>query len=200
VVWAYNAGTDFDISFSEWTGTEWSAFEFLTSGTTDDLDPRLFVEDDGTIHVVWWEDGATDSVYLLSRDPGGVWDATPTLVTSDGRRPAVAIWGGILRVAYERGSEEPGMNQDIVVARQELDESFTTEIVARTERTDRLDTILHVENGRLWVDWKHADGSINYSEAGGEGWSEPISETWSDTSWLGVEDVRRTIRRNLLAN
>jgi hypothetical protein len=198
-VWAYNTGADFDISFSEWTGTAWSAFEFLTSSLVDELDPRLFVEADGTIHVVWWEDGATDSVRLLSRDPLGAWDAAPVLVTSDGRRPSVAVWGGVLRVAYERGSEEPDMNQDIVVARQESDESFTPEIVARTERTDRLDAILHVENGRLWVDWKHADDSISYAEANDGFWTEPAGETWSDPSWLGVEDVRRTIRRNLLA-
>ncbi len=56
-VWAYNAGVDHDIAFSEWNGTSWTPTTFLTSSTDDELDPRLAVEGDGTVHVVWWTAG-----------------------------------------------------------------------------------------------------------------------------------------------
>jgi hypothetical protein len=48
VVWSYKAGADGDIAMADWTGTSWGPIGFLTSGTDDDLDPRLTIEPDGT--------------------------------------------------------------------------------------------------------------------------------------------------------
>ena len=47
-VWAYNTGADHDVALSAWTGSSWGQTEFVTVGLEDDLDPRLFVEADGT--------------------------------------------------------------------------------------------------------------------------------------------------------
>ena len=66
VTWAYWAGTDFDIAYSEWEGSAWTPVEFLTASTNDELDPRVFVESDGTVHVTWWTAGAIDQVFLAT--------------------------------------------------------------------------------------------------------------------------------------
>ena len=200
-VWAYNAGTDHDIAFSEWDGNVWAPTEFLTVGTDDELDPRVAVEDDGTVHVVWWTTGGTHKVYLATRPAGSaVWDA-PVLVTGageEGRRPAVAVDAGGLRVAYERGSALPGMAQDIVVATRQPGGSFTFEVVGSTIRTDRLDVMIHQLQDHLWLDWKHEADEFGCVEWQGSGWSPIGPESWDDPSWVGVESVRKLIQNRVL--
>ena len=56
VVWAFDTGTDHDIAFTEWTGDGWAHdVEFLTASVVDELDPRIYVDDAGSIFVTWWE-------------------------------------------------------------------------------------------------------------------------------------------------
>ncbi len=199
--WAYCAGTDYDIAFSEWDGSSWTPAEFLTFSTNNELDPRIFLETNGTTHVTWWVAGPTDQVFLATRTTGSSQWSTPVQVTpasTGGRRPSVAVFDGVLLVAYERECDEPESAQEIVVARQQAGGGFLDEIVAQTVRDLRLDVILHAENGRLWVDWKHDASTFGYAERGTTAWNAPGNEPWAESTWIGVEDIRRTIRRNLL--
>lgn len=199
-VWAYNAGGDHDIAFAEWTGMAWSATEFLTAGTDDDLDPRVFVESDGTVRVVWWTDGTVDRVFLATRHPGSsLWDM-PVEVVAGGRRPSVAVLEGVLRVAYERDSTVPGMTQDVVVVLQEFSGTFTEELVASTDRTDRLDPALHAMQGQLWLDWKQGPGIFGCAEFSQSGWGVVEEPPWLSPSWVGVEETRKAIQRQVLGN
>ena len=52
-VWAYDNGVEHDVAFAEWTGARWKPPVFLASGPEDELDTRVFVQPDGTVHVVW---------------------------------------------------------------------------------------------------------------------------------------------------
>ena len=61
VTWAYQTGTDFDIAVAEWTGLGWGDPVFLTSTTTDDIDPRVHVEDDAAILEALVEDELPNS-------------------------------------------------------------------------------------------------------------------------------------------
>lgn len=169
-VWSYNAGGDHDIAISEWDGEEWGIVEFLTTGTDDDLEPRVFVEDDGTAHVVWWTDGAADRVFLATRHPASSLWELPVEVVTGGRRPSVAVFDGVLRVAYERDSTVPGMAQDVIVVRHEPGDSFIEEFTASTNRGDRLDPVLHALQGQLWLDWKQASEVFGCTEYGVSGW------------------------------
>ena len=149
-VWAYNAGGDFDIAFSEWDGTEWTATDFLTASTDDERDPRLFVEPDGTVHVVWWAPGPSERVCLATRETGSSTWGLPVEVTSgteNGRRPSVTVFNGELSVAYERGSATPGMVQDVVIATRQPGRGFVFETIGATARTEALDVVLHAEQG-----------------------------------------------------
>lgn len=201
-VWAYNVGGDFDIAFSEWDGAQWTATAFLTSSTDDERDPRLFVEPDGTTHVVWWTAGSSDEVYLATRQAGEPnWDM-PVLVTAgseSGRRPSVATFDGELVVVYERDSLSPEMAQDIVVATRQLGGAFAFATIGTTARTEPLDVLVHSEPGHLWADWKHEAGEFGYAERqSGGGWDGLGPEPWVDPSWVGVEETRKAIRNQVL--
>ena len=201
VVWAWHTGSDHDIACSEWTGTQWSPATFLTSGLEDELDPRAFVETDGTLHVTWWSRGDPDRVFVSSRPPNLSW-SVPFEVTSpggSGSRPSVAVHQQVMRIAYERSGSAPGVIQEIVVATRHEDGTFTHEVVAQTARTARLDPILHVERGMLWLDWKQDDTHFGCSRWSTSGWQAPGTEPWSSGTWVGVEDLRRTIRKSMLA-
>jgi hypothetical protein len=198
VVWAYDAGSDHDIAVAEWTGTAWSDASFLTSASTDELDPRVFVESDGTVHVVWWTPGQPDRVFLASRPGGsGIWSQTEEVTTAgmSGRRPSVAAFDGVLRVAYERPSTEPGMAQDVVVVRREPTGGYKPEMVVSTPSAERLDPILHADSGHLWLDWKQTPSEFRWTEHVSALWATPVPTPWADPSWIGVETVRKEIRR-----
>ena len=202
VVWAWNLGTDHDVALAEWDGDDWAAPAFLTSSTSDDLDPRVFLEPDGTVRVAWWTDGTPSAVFVMTRPAGGGWSA-PVQVTGpdeSGRRPSVAVFDGAIRVAYERASSEPGMAQEIVVATEQPGGGFAYEIVAATARADRLDAVLHAERGKLWVDWKHDEAWIGYAECEAGAWTVASPIAWNDPSWIGVEMTRRVVRFTVLVN
>ena len=108
------------------------------------------------------------------------------------------MFDGLLRIAYERGCDEPEFAQEIVVAFEQCDD-FIEEVVAQTVRTERLDPILHVEFGKLWVDWKQGVELFGFAEHETTGWTAPGSEPWTEPGWIGVESIRRVIRTNLIS-
>lgn len=201
VAWAYMNGAAHDIAFSEWTGGEWSPVQLLSSGLEEELDPRLFLSSDGTIHVTWWTPGSPDQVWMRSRPAGSaVWGA-PVLVTTaleSGRHPSVAVVDGVLLVSYERPGS--GQSQEVVVARRNPDGSFSRDVVAGTDRTDPLVSILHVHGTRLWADWAQDAQYFACSEdQATAGWAPPATVPCEDGSWVGVESLRRAIARQILA-
>lgn len=200
VVWAYNTGGDFDIALAEWTGSSWSPAEFLTAGTVDELDPRVFIEEDGTMHVVWWTDETVDRVFLATRPASPAPWSDAEEVIAGGRRPSVAVFDGVLRVSYERDSTVPAMAQDVVVLRSETGGGFSQEFVASAARSEPMDAVLHATNGKLWVDWKHAAGTFGCAQRGSAGWGAVEEQPWPDAHWVGVDDARKIVRRRVLGN
>jgi hypothetical protein len=199
--WAWNAGTDYDIVVTEWRDGALSEPVFLTSEAHDEIDPRVFIEADGSAHVTWWTPAPDERVFVASRPAeSSTWglpeQVTPTGVS--GRRPSVVVRGGVMRVAYESGASGPGMSQSVVVARRDGGGGFTTEWSVETARSEQLDPQLHLEDGRLWLDWKHESGEFGRAEASETGWSLEATEPWNDPSWVGVESVRRAIRDRVL--
>ncbi len=194
--WAQVAGGDHDIALAEWSGSEWGPTQFLTFGPVDDLDPRLFVEPDGTVHLVWWTDTPTDAVYLATRPAGSsVWGSAIHVSdpSESSRRPSMVIHAGSMRVAYERDSTVPGMAQDVVVASREANDSLSRETIASTTRSARLDPMLHARDARLWLDWKYDNQTFNCTEYFAGAWDGVSSVPWADSTWIGVETVRKAI-------
>jgi hypothetical protein len=204
VVWAYDNGPDHDIAFSQWTDSGWSTEQFLTFDAEDELDPRLFVGPDDEIHVVWWVDGPDPRVMWTSRATNlAAWEV-PTRVSPSGetvRRPTVSVHQGVIRVAYERlPNVDPTGGRELVVRRLDADRGFIDEHVFSVPRADRLDAVLHVQSGRAWMDWKNSDTRFASAELVNSSWTAPTLHGWSDPSWVGVESMRKFIRRNLLVS
>jgi hypothetical protein len=196
VAWAFNVGTDHDIAFSEWNGESWDETEFLTATTADEVDPRLQVDAQGNAHLVWWETGPVERIWVTSR-PAGKESWNPAIaVIEDGRRPTVASDGVAVCIAFERHA--PAGGQELVLATDQGDGSFALQIVARTSRNEALDSLLHVEGGRIWLDWKNSETTLAYSVRGEEGWSPPVSVPWTDGTWVGEEIARRLVRSAVL--
>jgi len=199
VVWAYNNQTDHDIAYAEWTGNGWSAVRFLTFGPADEVDPRVFVDRDGAIHVVWWVRDNQPHVMMTTRGPGFPdWEA-PVRVSPLGEsavRPTVAAFQGAVWVAYERDDEgDLTAFRELVVRRRLANGTFVVEHLASAERTGPLDPILHVLGAQLWLDWKYADQQFGFTALQDATWRQTGFLPWLDASWVGAESVRLDIQR-----
>ncbi len=189
-IWAYNSGSHHDIALSEWTGSGWSPVEFITNGTVDELDPRIFIAADGTLHAVWWVDEAVDRVFLASKAPGAaLWNppVQVTLPNESGRRPSVVDSNGVLRVGYERETALQSTPLEAVIVRQEPAGGFAQEFVAASTRSDRLDPLLHVESASLWLDWMQEPADFGSTESDSTGWGALQMAPLTSPGWIGVE-------------
>ncbi len=66
--------------------------------------------------------------------------------------------------------------------------------------TDGLDTFLHVENGRVWFDWEQDAADFGRSECTSGAWNAPMPTPWTGQGWIGVEETRKAVRRQVLVN
>jgi len=195
VVWARRASLENDIAFTQWNGVRWRPIQSLTRGFPDELDPRIHSEPGGTVHIVWWVNGA-ETVQHLSGNPG-IW-SLPREVTNAGRRPSVASWDDQVFIAYERDAGASG--QEIVLATANPDLTYTGTPLFVIDRADALDVVLHSEGAQVWMDWKHADGEMAYSVLNAQvGWTDPIAVEWLDPSWTGTSRIRDMIRQLVVA-
>ena len=202
VVWALNNGPEHDIVLSEWGGGMWGPVESVAPSPTNDLDPRVFVEPDGAVHLVWWEEEAAGRVLLSSRPAGSISWSVPVQVSPVGvaaRRPSVTVDGGALKVAYETDVPSPGTGQQIVVATRRPDATFAIDLTVGTTRTEPLVPILHAERGTLWLDWMEDAQSFGCARWTGTAWETSTVVPWTDATWLGTEDMRRVVRRQVLS-
>ena len=197
VAWAYRSGADHDIAISEWAVDHWGETRFLTSDSTDQLDPRAHIDSAGRADVAWWTGGGAEKLFVSTRDPGSSEWGLPKLIAFPGRRPSVVRVAEGLLVAFERDRAAGG--QEIVLAALLLDGSSTLQVVAETERVEPLDVKVHFSGGDLWVDWKHGEDQFAYSVDSDAGWTAPVMVPWDDKSWVGEEEVRKVIRSEIFA-
>ena len=197
VVWAFNRQTHHDIAISFWQGNAWGPIEFLTDTPENEVDPRLFVEDDGTVHVVWCVDGPDSRVELISRHNDTELWQTPQQVTTlnePGRRPSVAVFDGSVWVAYERNATESPFNVNEVALRSLIGgDTFALEYVADTEWQEAVNPVLHVRNQMFWMDWRYSETQFAYASLSDLDADGAETEDWSDPTWVGIETVRRII-------
>jgi len=194
-VWAYNLGSSREIAFAQWGADGWTPTRLLTTDADQDSAPAIFGEPDGRLRVVWSRTVAgIETIWMIERAPGAdewtdSWQLTPA-----GRLPSIAVLGRTLTVAYER--DVVGGGREVVIHTRGKGVAPTTQVIATTDRDERLDVQVHVNHETVWVDWKHSDTQFGYSEHSvDEGWAaEPALVPWTDPSWIGAETVRREIR------
>jgi len=188
---------DYDIAFSAWTGDSWSGTEYVTCSPQDELDPRIYIDSFQKTYIVWWTAGSPDKVFLTYRTGGALDWKNYVQVVSDARRPSVVTHNDRIMIAFERGLG--GGGQEVMVARVEDNGSTVVESVASTPRSDRLDVVIHSSGGRFWVDWKHSDSEFAYSILEDSGWSDPVTLSWTDKSWVGESVIRQAIKTEVLS-
>jgi hypothetical protein len=169
--------------------------EYLASTPADERDPRAVAAADGSIYVAWWTDEAIPRVHYAVRGPGFEGWTPPRPVADGARRPTPARVDDQFWVAYERDSKT-GMRL-VVVASEMPDGTFAERIVATSERTQDLGIELHVEAGRVWLDWKRSNKEFGYAEWTDEGWSAVSTVEWTDHSWSGERQARQRVREKL---
>jgi hypothetical protein len=49
------------------------------------------------------------------------------------------------------------------------------------------------------VDWKHSDSEFAYSILEGTDWSDPVTISWDDKSWVGEKMMRQVIKTEVLS-
>jgi hypothetical protein len=197
VVWARHTWQGRDIAARAWTGDAWTDLAWVFAAGTDDRDPQVWVDPSGVAWTVWWTSGTAGHIYLArQRSRDSAWEDAE-LIEVGGRRPSLVHALGVSLLAYE--ADAPAGGQDIIVRRTADDGSSARDVVATTERTEPLDPFLHSESGKIWIDWKHAEGSFAYSVFDGARWARPAFVPWYGGDWNEEMAVREAIRSLVIA-
>ena len=180
VVWSRRSPSGLDLLASEFENGAWTEPRIVAGSPEDERDPQLVAGPDGTVHLLYWVDGATPRV-LHRRSSGDLrtW-SRPASISGDGEiasRPAGAFHDGILHVTYER--HDFGLDRgptNVALARREGD-GWASEVLAVSWSSAPLRPRLHSELGRLRVDWDDgagADGCVRLHPDGR--WDPPRYE------------------------
>jgi hypothetical protein len=164
--WSRNSAAGFDVVVSRFVNDAWTVPQVVVASAASELDPRLVLAPDGTVHLFYWVDGATPQVlHTVAPSDLSSW-STPVLVSQPGVaacRPTGAFYNGVLRVAYEVHNFGSGnAPRQVVLARLE-NGAFVAEVVAMTNNLGEVRPEVHSHAGKLWVDW------VDYETTGGSG-------------------------------
>ena len=200
VTWSYWDGTDFEIAYSEWNGSAWTAPVMLTENAVDDLNPKIALDTGGRPIITWWRAGSEPAVFSIRRTSGSVWEAESQVSQAGeaARTPAIAVPpDGHPRYGYEIKS---GSTRQVVVSRdnrvQPEDPPGTTpEIVATTPYTGDTNPIVETRGSRTWVTWVHSATQVGWSELVNGAWGLPDFEPYSGPD--DIEAARFRIKNRL---
>ena len=180
--WSRNSVNGFDIVASRFVAGAWTLPQVVAASSANELDPRLMVDPGGSVHMLYWVDGATPQVFhRVAPSDLSSWSA-PVLVSQPGVascRPVSAFYNGDLRVAYEVHNFGNGNTpRQVVLARFE-DGAFVPEVVAMTNNLGEVRPQVHSHAGRLWVDWIDTEttggsGELAWTRLDAQGSWQPI--------------------------
>lgn len=204
VVWAH-LGSSHNVFFQEWTAAGTFDLEIVAATSHDELDPSVALEPDGTAYVTWWQETlGVAKIYLITRIPGEHWSYPEPVICvgQSGRRPSIGVLDAQIHIAWESDTSDPSV-REIRVSRRTATEgcpAFVSYPIATTTHVGRLDPIVHVEGGRLWVDWKHSTTDVAFAEyvPATRLFTAPLLEVRQGPSWVGVETARARVRRRVL--
>lgn len=166
-VWAEPVAVDHDIALTERDASGAEHTIYLTSAWTDDLDPRVALDEAGGLHVVWWSRGERDEVVYAERAArGGGWYAD-RVVAIDGRSPALAVESGVAWFAFVR---EGARGSEIVLVEPTESGAMVSSIAARTLDRGVSELSLALESGRPSIGWTESSGRVVRAERWGSVW------------------------------
>lgn len=216
VVWS-TGGENGDIFFASHDGARWVTLAPVSEAAGLDSLPAVAVDQQGNRFISWHRSrNGRLSVFVnvVASDfaRGAGWELSAR--RNDARRPSLGVSpAGDLYVVYEEqdnsgnapvsiaidrvgftrdtmGRVQCGGENSPVIARNRL---FTTLLASRGAAAD---VRVHVENGTMWVDWVHQDGSLGWSRLNGTTFGDPGFETVDPAQ--GQEAARAQVRRTVL--
>ena len=195
------SGREIRFILDQGTHTE-RRIEILASAGGDDLDPRIVILQNGDTALAWWRALAVDEVHLRRRNgETGAWsqDIQVSLAEEGSRRPVVAAAGNGLWVAYELNA--PVGRAIGIVSISDGPEPFPSNrrILATTGFSGNLDTMVHSESDRLWVEWIDGPSTLGWCayDAGTQTWSAPRTEAFGADAGA-VNEARERIRAQVI--
>jgi hypothetical protein len=197
VAWARNSAAGFDVVVSRFVNDAWTPPQVVAGSTASELDPRLVLDPNGSIHMFYWVDGATPQVVHVTAPADlSSWSA-PALVSDPNMascRPAGAFYNGVLRVAYEVHNFGNGNTPRQVVLARSDNGVFTTEVVAMTNNTGSVFPQVHSQGSRIWVDWVDTEATDGSGEVA---WTRQNAQgIWEEIRYAAFAD---RISRDYLA-
>lgn len=191
-------GTDHNIIYTiDRSGLPPVTFDVAT-GTSNDIDPRVAIAPSGNATIVWTRDGSTRQVFSRLRDLSiSTWGSIRQVSkgSEDSHDGTVAFENGSAWVAY---LIEDVTETDIaaLAITDEPDPIPERVIVATTEWTGQVSSLMHGESGHVWVTWVHNDSEVGYSEysADAKAWSTPEFESYAESDVDGaLQQIRALI-------
>jgi len=177
--WSRDSGSGFDIVASRLVRGVWAPPTSVSSWPADELDPQL-TEDpaDGSVHLVYWVDGAEPFVVHRSAPADlSAW-SEPEVVSAPAERssrPAATFAGGALRVVYESYGVAEDTTTRMIVLASRTEVGFTHEVVATTDFPSPSWPRVHDAGDRLWVEWIDAAGQMAWRRGRAGGGFEPVA-------------------------
>ena len=146
---------------------------FLTANADDELEPRILIESDGTVHVAYWRDTATLKAIVRTYDPvTDAWSAERELNGSaGGKAPEMAHDGSDPWFVFET-AESAGSGVDVGIITDDPDPINTVRL-GTNDGSLAADPIIVAESGALWVTWVDDDTYVAWSEY------DPSNDSWS---------------------
>ena len=203
------SGADKDIfyKFRDMTGV-WSTTEIVSTESTDNsYAPSLAIENDGTIHIAWYDytnyagSGSDYDIFYKTRSSTGTWSVTEVVSTessSDSSNPSLFVdITGIVYVSWDDNTNYNGCGTDFDIFYKYLDlngDWSLTEVVSTESTSDSFWPTLKVDSDSnihvIWDDWTDynsagVDEDIFYKVKTIGGWSitEVVSTESTDISY-----------------
>lgn len=184
VAWARNSAQGFDVVVSVFTNGVWSAPSVVAGSPANELDPDVFLDPAGNIHLVYWvANGVNQTVFHVEAPSDASSWSAPEQVSAPGEaacRAVGIVHGGVVRVAYEVHAGGYGTAPRNVVLARNDGSGFVPEVIAVTNNTSDVRPSVHCHSGELWVDWVDAHGVTEFEgetawvRLAGNGSWEPI--------------------------
>lgn len=184
VAWARNSAEGFDVVASHLEAGAWTTPTVLAGSSADELDPHLVLDEStGTVHLLYWVDGATPQV-VHRQAPADLssWSA-PRVVSGPGEiaaRPAATAEDGVLRVIYESHTGTLGGMPKLIVLATDSGSGFDYETLGSSLHSGPSRPQIHSRQGRVWAEWIDGEDAMSWTrEAGSGGWAPLDAEPYA---------------------
>jgi hypothetical protein len=191
VVWSKFDGTDYEVAYSCFNGSEWSSYDVITNNSFNDFDPYLAFSDDGIIKVTWWSDEPIPQVYYKIRKANGLWSLK--LRISDpfetSRFPSIAALNHLSFISFEAPIDSNSKNIYVAGGTDDPDPHpylINRVFIGSSDFAPNSQPKPHVLDGHIWVDWIYDENFLCWSEKIGKDWTLQRYEAYS-----GPDDIQR---------